>query len=166
LVRTARSVQVLLPDAIDTCVGLPRLTPLGQTAPWVLGAFELHGELVPVISIDVWVGDTEPIAAPTDLVLVMRSGGFPVGVHASQPLCIEMLPPQRVAHARRRAIDLGQLRLTAAAPGDDTDDEARLARFERRLTKQALRRLEQRASHYGGFAGASAPAPTAAPARH
>jgi hypothetical protein len=151
LVRTAHGVRALLADGIDACLPLPRLTPLGQTASCVLGAFDLRGELVPVISIGLLLGEPSPRAAPTDLVLVVLAAGFPVGLYTPRPACIERLPV--AAAPRRGEIALGDLHLTVAGPDAQAVAERRLARFERGLTPQALHRLGQRASRYGEFIG-------------
>ncbi|MCG6940438.1 MAG: chemotaxis protein CheW [Thiohalocapsa sp.] len=166
LVRTARSVQAVMADGISACLALPRLTPLEQTAPCVLGAFDLRGELVPVISVGLLLGERTPRAAPSDLVLVVSVAAFPLGLHSARPLNIQALSPLTAGTPRRGAIDLRDLRLTATELDSYPDAEARLARFEQGLTRQALRRLEQRAGRYGEFAaGQAASTPAAAPAR-
>jgi hypothetical protein len=162
LVHTAGGIVAVLLDGLDTCLALPRLTALEQTAPWVLGAFDLRGELVPVISIGLLCGERAPLAAATDLVLVASAAGYPVGIHSHRPVCIECLPPACIAARARRRIHLDRLCLTAASRTGAA--EMRLARFERRLSRQALGRMELRACRYGDFAGvrrrdASAAAP-------
>lgn len=149
LVRTAHGVRALSADGIDACLPLPRLTPLGQTASYVLGAFDLRGELVPVISAGLLLGERSPCAAPTDLVLVVFAANFPVGVYTPHPPCIEWLPARGAA--RHREIDLRDVRLSVAGADGQRAAETRLARFEHGLTPQALRRLEQRARRYGEF---------------
>ncbi len=167
LVCTARGVQAVLVDDIDTCVALPRLTPLEQTASCVLGAFELRGELVPVISLGMLRGEPTPPAAPSDLVLVVSTATFPLGLYSARPVCIQALSRLAIGPRRRELIELRRLRFTVAAIGTYPDAETRLARFERALTRQALRRLEQRARRYGELAAGWRPcAATAASARH
>lgn len=166
-VHTGRGVRGLIADRIDTCVGLPRLTPLEQTAPWVLGAFDLRGDLVPVIGLGVLHGEPVPWAAATDLVLVVVAAGFPLALHSARPVRIEPLsqsaPRWDRGHLQAGAsapgglgyMDLSQLALTARHVGGYADAERRLAQFEQRLSVQALNRLEQRARRYGDFAGPS-----------
>lgn len=167
LVRTARGVRVVVADAIDTCLGLPRLTPLEQTAPCVLGAFDLRGELVPVLSLGMLCGESAPVAAVSDLVLVVLAGAFPIGLHSSRPLCIEPCRAGSAGHARPDAVELRQVRLTVAEDAARPDAERRLARFERGLSTHSLSRLEQRACRYGDFAGSPPPkAPAPTPAQH
>lgn len=167
LVRTARGVRVVVADAIDTCLGLPRLTPLEQTAPCVLGAFDLRGELVPVVSLGVLCGESAPLAAVSDLVLVVLAGGFPMGLHSPRPLCIEPCRAGSAGSPRPDAIELHRVRLTVAENAARPDAERRLARFERGLSTHSLNRLEQRARRYGDFAGAPPPRPPApTPAQH
>jgi hypothetical protein len=105
---------------------------------------------VPVISIGLLFGERPPRAAPTDLVLVAVAAGFPVGLLADRPVRIDPLPPRGARP--RDVVDLKQLRLTAAEADVHPDAEMRLASFERGLTAQARRRLEQRARRYGEFA--------------
>jgi hypothetical protein len=151
-VRRVQGLCTLMLDGVIGCVGLPRLTPLEQTAPWVLGAFDLRGELVPVISIELLLGRRRPVASPADLVLVGRAAGFPLGVHTSGLVCIEAAAAGGTV--RGDVLDLNDIRLTDAGTGADA--EARLADFERRLSEQALQRLEQRARRYGDFVGGAA----------
>jgi hypothetical protein len=164
LIHTARGVQALSADGIDSCLPLPRLTPLEQTAPCVLGAFDLRGELVPVISVGLLIGERPPRAAPTDLVLVVLAATFPVGVHSPRPLRIDTL--RTPGTGARWVIDISSLRLTMPDMEGRPNAETRLARFERGLTPRALRRLEQRAGRYGEFATPRTPlGPAALPAR-
>lgn len=167
LVRTGRGVRGSIADRVDTCVGLPRLTPLEQTAPWVLGAFDLRGDLVPVIGLGVLHGEPIPRAAATDLVLIVLAGGFPLALHSARPVRIEPILPSdalsspELAQAGQESgggigcIELSRLPLTARDSAGHTDAERRLAQFERQLSAQALRQLEQRARRYGDFAGPS-----------
>jgi hypothetical protein len=167
LVHTGRGVRGSIADRVDTCVGLPRLTPLEQTAPWVLGAFDLRGDLVPVIGLGVLHGEPIPRAAATDLVLIVLAGGFPLALHSARPVRIEPMPPSDalsnpgLAQAGQQSagaldcIELSRLPLTARDSAGHTDAERRLAQFERQLSAQALRQLEQRARRYGDFAGPS-----------
>ncbi|WP_295543304.1 chemotaxis protein CheW [uncultured Thiohalocapsa sp.] len=175
-VYTVRAVRSLIAEGVDTCLGLPRLTPLEQTAPWVLGAFELRGDLVPVVSLGVLRGEPIPSAAVTDLVLVVLSAGYPLGLHSTRPVRIESLAAtnagRNAGHARRSPrrlvphpvglgyVDLSRLRLTGVDVAGRSDAEARLAQFERHLSAQALERLEQRTRRYAGdFAGPRPPPP-------
>ncbi len=166
LICTGHGLQCLLTEGIDTCLGLPRLTALEQTAPWVLGAFDLRGELVPVVDLGVFSGGPAPLAAITDLVLVVLAGGFPLGLYSARPVRIEPSTSAWPTFAAAHSIDLSQLPLAAPANVAATSAERRLARFERRLTSQALRRLEQRARCYGEFAGSPQLQPVPTPALH
>lgn len=167
LVHTGRGVRSSIAERIDTCVGLPRLTPLEQTAPWVLGAFDLRGDLVPVIGLGMLHGEPIPRAAATDLVLIVLAGGFPLALHSARPVRIEPIPPSDtlsgpgLAQAEQQSpgglgcIELSRLPLAARNTAGHADAERRLAQFERRLCAQALIELEQRARRYGDFAGPS-----------
>ena len=164
-VRTASGLQAVLADGIETCVALPRLTPLEQTAPYVLGAFDLRGELVPVISLGLLLGERTPRASLSDLVLVVSAATFPLGLYSARPLCIQALSWLPIDARRRGGIELKRLGLTVTAQDTVPDAETRLARFERGLTQQALYRLEQRARRYGECAAGWPAFPaTAAPA--
>lgn len=167
LVHTGRGVRGVIADRIDTCVGLPRLTPLEQTTSWVLGAFDLRGDLVPVIGVGVLHGEPIPRAAATDLLLIVLARGFPLALHSARPVRIEpilrsdTLCGPGVARAQHQysggldCIELSRLPLTARNSVGQTDAERRLAQFERRLSARAISQLESRARRYGDFAGPS-----------
>ncbi len=144
-VRTDSGRRAVQLDRVESCVALPRLTPLDQTAPWVLGAFDLHGQLVPVISLDLLLGLRAPAASATDLVLVGRARGFPMGIRCVRPPHIER---QHQARLARDIVDLRQIRMTDPLGGDA---EMRLAEFERQLNAPSLRQLDRRAACYGEF---------------
>jgi hypothetical protein len=150
-IRTDGGRHAVWLDRVESCLALPRLTPLEQTAPWVLGAFDLHGELVPVISLELLLGRRAPAAASSDLVLVGRARGFLMGVRCIRPARIDLGDSERPRPAR--IIDLNRVRLTDALGGDS---ELRLAAFERRLSVPALRQLDRRAACYGEFTAPAA----------
>jgi chemotaxis signal transduction protein len=150
-------------------LSLPRLTALDDTPPWVLGAFDLRGELTPVVSIEVCLGAPTPTAAVSDLVIVADIGGHPVALHARglHSLCRALRTAvhpadQDPAPARRPGwqIPLSEgaapvvtescLRVGAHEVLDNrATAEARLAAFERRLDAAAVETLDERAHRFG-----------------
>lgn len=96
-----QGVYALPAGAVRDCLSLPRLTPLDETAPWVIGAFDLHGELTPVISLDVYRGGLLPPAGMGDLVIVTTVSGHPLALHAEDVLGVEReaSPPPLYADA-------------------------------------------------------------------
>jgi hypothetical protein len=145
-VETRQGLRTLVADQIEGCLALPRLTPLDHTAPWVLGGFELRGELVPVISLDLLAGLDAPIARLADVVVLARSAGFPIGIHAHGPI-----HPQSDRHGTSDAGQLDALDLATICLGDVdvTDDaEGRLDAFERSLDDLSVHELARRARAY------------------
>lgn len=86
----ANGVYALRARQVRDCLSLPRLTALDDTAAWVIGAFDLRGELVPVISLAVRLGQPLPPARPADLVIITRRRGQPLGLHADALLGTEV----------------------------------------------------------------------------
>lgn len=167
-------------ERVRACVSLPRLTPLDDTAPWVVGAFDLHGELAPVVSVPALLGMAVPAAGRGDLVIVTAVDGHPVGIHADAVLGIE--PALSIGTARRgrpataqgaverevmlfggRARVLNPARLTLAAEPDQAvaPADTRLATFERDLDGDGLAALEWRAYRYSGLVSATEGPPAA-----
>jgi chemotaxis signal transduction protein len=158
--------------AVRTCLSLPRLTPLDDTAPRVIGAFDLHGELTPLISI-ADDPDVLPEAGCGDLVVVVEVGGHPVGLHADGLLGIEPLraAPETAAELEPTAgattVELllagGPARLVlperlpvsasdAGVAGPQAD--LRLQTFERGLDEAELEAMARRSVRYSGLLGA------------
>jgi chemotaxis signal transduction protein len=149
-------------------IALPRLTALEDTPPWVLGGFELYGDLVPLVGIPASLGRPMPAARVDDRAIIIRDGSTTkLALHARRLLA--MVAPGR-STARMPADGahpfLGGWRLdpdgTAAAlleaaliPLTDTPTaqaggeraEWRLAQFEQDLDRGARRRLDRRARH-------------------
>lgn len=72
----------LAASRVHDLLSVPRLSPLDETAPWVIGGFDLHGALTPVVSLCAWLGEPLPVASPGDLIIVTRVRGDPLGIHA------------------------------------------------------------------------------------
>lgn len=154
------------------CLSLPRLTVLDGTPQHLLGAFDLRGELAPVISPAVLSGLPLRPARCSDLVIVVELHGHPVALHADLVLGVEPVYPsarapgytgdQQAGGARIRLvggeallIDPALIVLSAdTAEADPGAVEARLAAFESGLDRASLQALEERARRYGGLAGA------------
>lgn len=152
--------------AVRSCLSLPRLTALDDTAPWVIGAFDLHGELTPVISIASYLGAQPAPAGRGDLVIVTEAGGHPLGLHADGLLGTEpatadtQARPDRGATPRQVPLAGGsaclvlpeRLPISASDAGSaDPRADLRLDRFEARLGAADLEVMERRAARYSGL---------------
>lgn len=168
LVFTQGEATFALPAArVNELLSLPRLSPLDETAPWVIGGFDLHGALTPVVSLVTWLGEPLPAAHRGDLVIVIEVRGDPLGIHADAVLGNEPAPlpggpaplpaftggvpePTRVALPGGSALWLDPGRLPLAADPRVSDPaEERLGAFERGLIDTDLAELEHRAHRYG-----------------
>jgi chemotaxis signal transduction protein len=169
VVFTHAGKSYALPAAtVHSCLSLPRLTALDDTAPWVIGAFDLHGELTPVISIGAYPGAQPAPAGRGDLVIVTVAGGHPLGLHADGLLGTEpaaaagdaQAPPDQGAATRRVLLAGGRACLVlperlpisasdAGSAGPRAD--LRLDRFEARLEAADLEVMERRAARYSGL---------------
>jgi hypothetical protein len=147
---------------VQQCLSLPRLTALDDTAPWVVGAFDLHGDLMPVISLDVYLNGVMSPAQRGDLVVVLKVSGHPVGLRADGVLGVE---PAAQAVAMTAAtvkftlpggdawlIAPEHLSLSASDAGcEESRAEERLRTFERALSATDLEVMEARAMRYSGL---------------
>lgn len=149
------------------CLSLPRLTALDETPDYLIGAFDLRGELAPVVSPAVLSGWALRPATVGDLVVVVDAGQHPLALHADAMLGIEPVY-DRPWHAEQRPrgvsnevllsggsawfIDPDAIRMVSGpdAPSLHSAD-ARLNDFERQLDARALSRLEARAERYRGL---------------
>ncbi|MEA3640158.1 MAG: chemotaxis protein CheW [Lamprobacter sp.] len=158
-------------ERLRTCLSLPRLTALEDTPPYLVGAFDLRGELAPVVSPPVLGGAPLQPAASGDVLIVVDAGGYPLGLHADtllgiEPLCAQ--PWERCASSagvlqislsggQARLIDPSLIGLVAESSGwteqsaTQSADE-RLQQFERELDAAALLLLETRAERYRSLA--------------
>lgn len=155
-------------NQLRTCLSLPRLTALDDTPPYLVGAFDLRGELAPVVSPAVLGGSVLQPAASGDLLILVDAGGYPLALHADsvlgiEPLCAQpwerhgstagALQMRRLSGGHVCLIEPSLIRLVAEASGW-TDQSAaqsadeRLQRFERELDAAALALLEMRAERY------------------
>jgi hypothetical protein len=161
--------------AVRSCLSLPRLTALDDTAPWVIGAFDWHGDLTPVVSIAAYLGQGLPAAAGGDLVIVAEAGGHPVGLHAHALLGVEpalepwsaqwtterepatAVPVQLLLPGgRTRVVLVERLPISARDAGaEDPRAEGRLLSFEHELDPGELDAMERRADRYSRLFGAA-----------
>jgi chemotaxis signal transduction protein len=158
------------------CLSLPRLTALDETPDYLVGAFDLHGELVPVVSPAVLNGRAMKPASPGDLLVVVNAGEQPLALHSDAMLGIEPVYEQRwnspdgdvaaqavqtpafaagevlLCGGHAWVIDPAAIRLVADASAPPaTSADARLKTFERQLDPNAVARLEARAERYRGL---------------
>lgn len=161
-------------EHLRTCLSLPRLTPLDDTPHHLIGAFDLRGELTPVVSPAVLEGAVLTPATCGDLLVVVNAVGHPLALHADTVLGIEPLrtrswrgssdarlssigPQVRLSGGRARCLDPAEIPLVAQpGAGGEASADARLRDFERLLDAAALSLLEARAERYRGLADASA----------
>jgi len=152
---------------LRTCLSLPRLTALDDTPHHLIGAFDLRGELTPVISPAVLGGGALAPATTGDLLVVVDSDGHPLALHADTVLGIEPLRARRwragtesrspaqvtLSGGCARCLDPAEIPLIAE-PGvrGASSAEARLRAFELNLDAAALSLLEARAERYRGLA--------------
>ncbi len=152
-----------------SCLSLPRLTPLEDTPDYLVGAFDLRGELAPVVSLAVLSGKPLRPAGSGDLIIVVDAAENPLAFHADAMLGIEPVraePWARVCEPSDAAVlevvlsgghawliepTAIHLVAQAALPASGSAEE-RLRAFERRLSANALSRLEERAERYRRFA--------------
>ncbi len=175
LVFSLSGARYALPaGGVRESLWLPRLTALEETAPWVLGAFDLRGELVPLVSLEVCLGHPSPAAAPSDLAIVAEAGGQPLAIHAravnslSRPTRVLPIPDDARHPAHHlldreitlddgiaRVIEPHRVRLRAINAQEVADlPDARLAAFERDLDAVQLQRLADRATRYSALSSA------------
>jgi chemotaxis signal transduction protein len=152
------------------CLSLPRLTALDDTPDHLVGAFDLRGELVPVVSPAVLSGRPLRPAGSGDLVIVVDAAEHPLALHADAMLGIEPMHERswvRVAPGIDRPaaagevilsggrawfIDPGAIRMIADAAASSLNAaDARLSAFEAQLDDSAIARLEARAERYRGL---------------
>jgi hypothetical protein len=147
---------------IQQCLSLPRLTALDDTAPWVVGAFDLHGDLMPVISLDVYLNGVMSAAQRGDLVVALKVSGHPVGLRADGVLGVEPAAPAVAVSAATVKFTLPggdawlvapeHLSLSASDAGcEEPRAEERLRTFERALSATDLQVMEARAMRYSGL---------------
>jgi hypothetical protein len=152
-----------------SCLSLPRLTALDDTPDYLVGAFDLRGELAPVVSLAVFSGKPLKPARSGDLIVVVDAGENPLAFHADAMLGIEPVRAEPWARVREttdaavlevvlsgghaRLVDPTAIHLVmpAATPGSGSAEE-RLLAFERQLSANALSQLEERAERYRRFA--------------
>jgi chemotaxis signal transduction protein len=148
---------------LRTCLSLPRLTALDDTAEYLVGAFDLRGELVPVVSPAVLIGAPLKPAATGDLLILVDAGDYPVALHADAVLGLERVRSQDwdradrvqtlstlrivLSGGRARLIDPTLIGLVLEASGPESA-EARLKAFEQQLDAADLSLLEARAERY------------------
>ena len=169
---------------LRTCLSLPRLTALDDTAEYLLGAFDLRGELIPVVSPAVLFGAPLKPAATGDLLILVDAGDYPLALHADALLGIEPVCGQdwgraeraqtrstvRIALSGGRAqlIEPRLIRLVSEVSGCESSEvaEIRLRAFEQRLDAAALSLLETRAERYRALGRARVGPSGRAPGRY
>ena len=169
LIFSERGGRYALPAAIvREALRLPRLTALEETAPWVLGAFELRGELVPLVSPSLCLHHPPiPTARLSDLAVVADRDGHPLAFYANEITTLAI--PRRVLpipadsaddgniiayeialeDGIARVLDPARVRLHATDTTEVSDlPDQRLSAFEQALDASAIERFAARATRY------------------
>ncbi|HCS92830.1 MAG: chemotaxis protein CheW [Thiohalocapsa sp. PB-PSB1] len=76
-------------ERVSETLPLPRLTPLEESQASVLGAFDLRGDLMPLVSMDIFLQQSMPIAAIDDLVIIAETARQPIAIHARRLLGLQ-----------------------------------------------------------------------------
>lgn len=162
------------------CLSMPRLTALDDTPDYLVGAFDLRGELAPVVSPAVLSGKRLKPVSSGDLIVVVDAGEDPLAFHADAMLGIEPVRAQAwggtpatadsvateivLTGGRAWLIDPAAICLVAKTePPRVGSADNRLVAFERRLGANGLSRLEERAERYRRLARSSRCAPVRGP---
>jgi purine-binding chemotaxis protein CheW len=179
LIFSERGMRYALPASrIREALRLPRLTALEETAPWVLGAFELRGELVPLLSPALCLRHPPiPSAQLSDLAVVADCIGHPMAFHADEITTLARarslfrIPTDAAGNGNgnviayeialddgiARVLDPRRVRLHAVDAAEVSDlPNDRLSSFEQGLDAAALQELSARAAQYSLVPGASA----------
>lgn len=150
---------------VRDCLSLPRLTPLDDTPDYLMGAFDLRGELVPVVSPSRLGGEHLKLASSGDLVVVLDVLAFPLALHADAVLGVERVREAlstkvatiwpaiqgqiELCGGRAWLINPLAIRLVARVTERSwLGADARLAAFEGALDADGLALLELRAERY------------------
>ena len=96
LVRVGgRSLLVPLSQVTEVLAVPAEITPLAGTPGWVLGIANNRGTLLPIFDLAVLTGAAEAVRRPAERVLVVRDGGLPCGLVASEVIGIRRLVASR-----------------------------------------------------------------------
>ena len=83
-------------SSVREVVLLPDLRPVAEAPLHVMGVFDLRGALVPVVDLDLRMGDPARPYRLEDAAVVVDHEGGPTGVVANEVLGVEPVPPEQV----------------------------------------------------------------------
>jgi purine-binding chemotaxis protein CheW len=86
--------------------GIPALSPLSETAPWIVGVLHLRGAIVPVMDLSARMGQDAAPYELSDNLVVLGFEGADVALLVSEVRSVERLSPAQIeaapAHGRGR----------------------------------------------------------------
>lgn len=83
LCRVGRDLVAFVQSELREVVLIPKLTPLPEAPPWVLGLLNLRGEILPVVDIQSRLLGTRRIPEISDHVVIVDIDGRPAGLVVS-----------------------------------------------------------------------------------
>ena len=87
---------------------LPLLAPLPETAPFILGLFDLRGEIVPVLDLNARFGNASPRLELENKLIVLRFDGAPVAILADEVCAVTHILAAQIgappAHGRQSGL--------------------------------------------------------------
>jgi twitching motility protein PilI len=90
-----RSLLAPLSQVTEVLAVPGEITPLAGTPGWVLGIANNRGTLLPIFDLAALGGGAEGVRRPAERVLVVRDGGLPCGLVASEVIGIRRLVASR-----------------------------------------------------------------------
>lgn len=90
-----RSLLASLSQVTEVLAVPAEITPLAGTPGWVLGIANNRGTLLPIFDLAALSGTAQAMRRPAERVLVVRDGGLPCGLVASEVVGIRRLVASR-----------------------------------------------------------------------
>jgi len=87
-------------DAVREMVWLPELSPLEEVPPKVVGAFNLRGQVIPVLDLALCFGHPPSPPGVSDAVIIITAGGIPLGIVAHELLDTTPIAAAAIEDAR------------------------------------------------------------------
>jgi len=78
---------------------LPELTPLAEAPHYIVGVFNLHGTIVPVMDCDIWLGRQPQRYSLTDHVIILTQDGLLMGIIVHEIHGVRHLSSDQIAPA-------------------------------------------------------------------
>lgn len=97
----------LASDTVREMVWLPELSPLEEVPPNVVGAFNLRGQVIPVLDLALCFGHPPSRPGVSDAVIVIAIGGSAIGIVANELVDATSIAPAAIEDARNFQEPLG-----------------------------------------------------------